>query len=130
VIVGVADTHPALWYLFKNPLNPLLSATARSFIDDAAAAGNDIVLSPISMAEIVYLTEKNRLPTSAYEKLSRKQFENAADGDPHPLDARLSAALSRLNRDPIKQVYRRHVPSLDRAPPRVAGIEVALPSGR
>ena len=34
MIAGVADTHAALWYLFKNPL---LSATARSFIDDAAA---------------------------------------------------------------------------------------------
>jgi hypothetical protein len=36
VIAGVADTHAALWYLFRNPL---LSATARSFIDNAAAAG-------------------------------------------------------------------------------------------
>ena len=66
MIAGVADTHAALWYLFNNPL---LSTTARSFFDDAAAAGNDIVLSPISLAEIVYLIEKNRLRFSAYEKL-------------------------------------------------------------
>ena len=63
MIVGVADTHAALWYLLKNPL---LSAAARLFIDAAAEAGNDILLSPISLAEIVYLTEKNRLPRSAY----------------------------------------------------------------
>ena len=30
-------------------------------MDDAAASGNDIVISPISLAEIVYLSEKNRL---------------------------------------------------------------------
>lgn len=55
MIVGVADTHTALWYLLNNPL---LSTTARRFVDDAATAGNDIALSPISLAEIVYLTEK------------------------------------------------------------------------
>ena len=66
MIAGVADTHAALWYLLKNPS---LSATARRFMDDAAAAGQDIVLSPISLAEIVYLVEKNRLPASASEDL-------------------------------------------------------------
>jgi PIN domain nuclease of toxin-antitoxin system len=68
VIAGVADTHTALWYLLRNPL---LSVPARNFIDDAAAAGNDIVLSPISLAEIIYLTGKNRLPAAAYEELKR-----------------------------------------------------------
>jgi len=66
VIVGVADTHTALWYLHKNPR---LSVTARTFMDDAAQAGHNIALSPISLAEIVYLVEKNRLPVSAYEDL-------------------------------------------------------------
>jgi len=66
MIAGVADTHAALWYLLKNPR---LSATARQFMDDAAASGLDIVLSPVSLAEIVYLVEKNRLPASAYHDL-------------------------------------------------------------
>jgi PIN domain nuclease of toxin-antitoxin system len=66
VIAGVADTHAALWYLLKSPS---LSVTARRFMDDAAAAGQDIVLSPISLAEIVYLVEKNRLSASAYDDL-------------------------------------------------------------
>ena len=34
MIAGVADTHTALWYLFKNPR---LSTPARQFMDDAAA---------------------------------------------------------------------------------------------
>jgi predicted nucleic acid-binding protein len=66
VIVGVADTHAALWYLHKNSR---LSATARRFMDDAADAGHDIARSAISLAEIVYLVEKNRLPVSAYVDL-------------------------------------------------------------
>ncbi len=68
MIAGVADTHAALWYLLKNPR---LSAAARSFMDDAASAGHDIVLSPVSLAEIVYLVEKGRLPASAYEELRK-----------------------------------------------------------
>ncbi len=66
MIAGVADTHAALWYLLKNPR---LSRTARGFMDDAAGAGDDIVLSPISLAEIIYLVEKGRLPASAYDEL-------------------------------------------------------------
>ena len=66
MIAGVADTHTALWYLLKNPR---LSATARTFMDNAASAGHDILLSPISLAEIVYLVEKGRLPGSAYDEL-------------------------------------------------------------
>ena len=77
MIAGVADTHTALWYLLRNPR---LSVPARNFIDSAAEAGNDIVLSPISLAEIVYLTEKNRLPVSAYEASFRVP-KNGTQGD-------------------------------------------------
>jgi PIN domain nuclease of toxin-antitoxin system len=66
LIAGVADTHTALWYLLRNPR---LSAVARTFMDNAASAGDDIVVSPISLAEIVYLVEKGRLPASAYDEL-------------------------------------------------------------
>jgi PIN domain nuclease of toxin-antitoxin system len=48
VIAGVADTHAALWYPLKNPS---LSIAARRFMDDAAAAGQDIAVSPVSLAE-------------------------------------------------------------------------------
>ena len=38
MIAGIADTHTALWYLFKNPS---LSAVARNFMDEAARAYMD-----------------------------------------------------------------------------------------
>jgi PIN domain nuclease of toxin-antitoxin system len=63
---GVADTHAALWYLFADAR---LSIAAKAFIDRAADARNKIVLSVISLAEVVYLVEKNRLPVSAYDDL-------------------------------------------------------------
>jgi PIN domain nuclease of toxin-antitoxin system len=46
-----------LWYLLKDAR---LFDRAHEFIDEAAAAGNDIAVSAISLAEIVYLIEKNR----------------------------------------------------------------------
>jgi len=58
VIAGVADTHAALWYLLKNPR---LSSTARTFIDDAANAGHDILLSPISLAESLARSGSSRI---------------------------------------------------------------------
>lgn len=66
MIAGVADTHTALWNLFDDAR---LSAIARDFIDKAAAERHRIAVSSISLAEVVYLIEKNRLPPSAYDDL-------------------------------------------------------------
>lgn len=66
MIAGVADTHTALWHLFGDAK---LSRTAKDFIHAAAARGAKVAVSAISMAELVYLVEKNRLPLSAYNGL-------------------------------------------------------------
>lgn len=66
MIAGVADTHTALWYLYDDVR---LSETAGAFIDKAAANHQKIAISSISLAEVVYLIEKNRLPASAYDEL-------------------------------------------------------------
>ena len=63
MIAGVADTHAALWHLFDDAR---LSKAARDFIDQAATTRRRIVISSVSLAEIVYLVEKGRvrLPTT------------------------------------------------------------------
>jgi len=66
MIAGVADTHAALWFLFGDSK---LSLIARDFFDKTAAARRKIVLTPISLVEVVYLIEKNRLPASAFDDL-------------------------------------------------------------
>lgn len=66
MIAGVADTHAAIWYLFGDPH---LSTKAKEFIDRAAATQCTIQIAPISLAEIVYLIEKRRLPASIFEEL-------------------------------------------------------------
>ena len=68
IITAVADTHTALWHLFGDGR---LSAAAEALISEAAAARHKIAISTISLAEVVYLVEKNRLPPSAYEELAQ-----------------------------------------------------------
>jgi PIN domain nuclease of toxin-antitoxin system len=98
VIVGVVDTHAALWYLLDNSL---LSETARKFIDDAAAAGHEIVLSPISLAEIVYLTEKGRLPVSAYQELRQALADHEYVIEEAPFNAGVVEAMRKVPRDAV-----------------------------
>ena len=72
MIAAVADTHAALWLLFGDTR---LSIGAKQFIEEAAANHLKVALSPISLAEVVYLIEKNRLPAPALEDL-RKALGN------------------------------------------------------
>jgi PIN domain nuclease of toxin-antitoxin system len=73
MIVAIADTHTAIWYLFSDPR---LGKAASAFIDDATAKGDHIGVSAISIAEMVYLVEKGRIAASALNDL------HAATADP------------------------------------------------
>jgi PIN domain nuclease of toxin-antitoxin system len=98
MIAGVADTHAALWYLLNNPN---LSARARSFIDDAANAGFGIALSPISLAEIVYLIEKSRLPASAYHDLKSALADTDYVIEEGPFTVEVVDAMRQISRADI-----------------------------
>ena len=92
------------WHLFDDYR---LSATASRFIDDAASNRQKIALSSISLAEVVYLIEKDRLPEAAYSDLRK------ALADPHHVleEAVFSAdvveALRKVSRAevPCKNIY-------------------------
>ena len=62
MIVAIADTHAVIWYLFSDPR---LGKAASAFFDDAIANGNQVGVSAITIAEMVYLVEKARIPQSA-----------------------------------------------------------------
>jgi PIN domain nuclease of toxin-antitoxin system len=101
MIAGVADTHTVLWYLLKDTR---LSTRAREFMDEAAAAGNDIAVSAISLAEIVYLIEKNRFPASVYGDLKAA----LADSDYVIEEAPFTVDIV----DAMRQIPRAAVPDL------------------
>lgn len=78
--------------------DPRLSGSAKTFIDQAAGSGRKVALSAISLAEILYLVEKNRLPASAYDKL--RQALNVADYviEEAPLTAGIVEAMKQVPR--------------------------------
>jgi len=101
MIVGVADTHTALWHVFADAK---ISRMAEEFIQAAAARRDKIAVSAISMAELVYLVEKNRLPLSAYDGL-RRALNNAE----HVFT---EAALTAEVVQSMRQVSRTEVPDM------------------
>jgi PIN domain nuclease of toxin-antitoxin system len=101
MIAAVADTHTALWHLFDDAR---LSATAEAFISEAAKARHKVAISSISLAEIVYLVEKNRLPTAAYEELTLAL--------PDPEHVFTEAAFTAAIVQSMRQVSRVEVPDM------------------
>jgi PIN domain nuclease of toxin-antitoxin system len=64
MIAAIADTHTAIWYLFSDPR---LGSKASDFIEEAIANGDHVGVSAISLAEMVYLVEKGRIPPNALD---------------------------------------------------------------
>jgi PIN domain nuclease of toxin-antitoxin system len=65
-LAAVADTHTVLWYVFADAR---ISKIAREAIDNAAAEGLYVGVSIISLAEIVYLIEKERISATALDRV-------------------------------------------------------------
>jgi PIN domain nuclease of toxin-antitoxin system len=63
---AVADTHALIWYIFSDPR---LSTTARETIEEAAAGGDQVAFSSISLAEMVYLSERGRIAPETLNRL-------------------------------------------------------------
>jgi PIN domain nuclease of toxin-antitoxin system len=98
---AVADTHTVIWYLFGDQR---LSATARATIEQAAAGGDQVALSTITLAEIVYLAEKGRIAPATLDRLLAAIDNDDAVLVDIPFDRRVALAL--------RQVDRRRVPDL------------------
>jgi PIN domain nuclease of toxin-antitoxin system len=98
MIAGIADTHAAIWYLFSDAR---LGPAASSFIDATIANGDHIGLFAISLAEMVYLLEKERIPPTALDDIL------AATADPNnvlqhiALDDRIALKMRTIPRADI-----------------------------
>lgn len=64
----VADTHAIIWYL---PDRSLRSPAATAAMSGAIQADGSVFVSTISFAEIIYLSEKGRLPEDTLTRILR-----------------------------------------------------------
>jgi PIN domain nuclease of toxin-antitoxin system len=97
-VAGVSDTHTALWYVYGDAR---LSKRAKQFIDESAASVRKIAVSVISLAEIVYLVEKKRVPTSAYYDLRGALSDPEHVFVEEPLHSDVVEAMRQVQRDEI-----------------------------
>lgn len=98
---AIADTHTIIWYMYGDAR---LSAAGRLEIDSAAANGEQIGVSTISLVEIVYLAEKGRIAVNVPDDIL------AALHDPSPL--LLEIPVDRAIVAALRQVDRVQVPEL------------------
>jgi PIN domain nuclease of toxin-antitoxin system len=101
MIRAVADTHAILWYLYNDPR---LSATAGATMDSAVQAGDEIAISSISLVEIAYLVDKNRVASDAFDRVVAEL--NTAGTSLQEI------RLDRLVADTLRQIDRAQVPDM------------------
>jgi PIN domain nuclease of toxin-antitoxin system len=96
MLAAIADTHTVVWYIYKDKR---LSETAKTFLDDAAADGQQIGLSAITLVEIVYLSEKGKIHPDTLDRVLAAL--NSADGAwiEIPIDHAIVQALQHIKRD-------------------------------
>jgi PIN domain nuclease of toxin-antitoxin system len=88
-----ADTHTIIWYLQNSPN---LSATALAALDSANQSGEPIYISSITIVEIVYPTEKGKLPQAALDQLINALSSPKSGFSVVPLDLAIAQTLSQV----------------------------------
>lgn len=100
-MIAVSDTNALVWHIFDSPR---LSAVARAKFEQAFSQGDVIGFSAISLAEIVYLAERGRIPEDALSYL----LEIVDSTNPIlveiPVDRRIAQLLQRVERVQIPEM--------------------------
>lgn len=92
---AVADTHAVIWYIFADSR---LSTTARTTIEQIAIEGNQIGFSSITLAEIVYLSERGRIDADTLDRLLSTVDREDALLVEIPFDRNIAQILRQVDR--------------------------------
>ena len=98
------DTRAAVWYL---DADSRLSARAKSFSDASARAGLSVLVSPISLVEVLYLCETGRLPWDALTRLDTALRLESAVLRVADLTLDMALAVGRVLRDEVPDMLDR-----------------------
>lgn len=94
MIVGVADTHALIWYIFADPR---LSNPAKTFIDNAFANSDYVGVSSITLVEIVYLIEKRRIAAESLSIVASLLEQLDSVFIEIPVDLRVARSMSSID---------------------------------
>lgn len=98
MIQAVADSHAMHWYIFTDSR---LSDTARKIIERTAANGNQIAISSITLAEIIYLSEKGRIHSDTFTRLLLALERPDPLFVEAPFDRHIAEAMTKVDRNEI-----------------------------
>jgi PIN domain nuclease of toxin-antitoxin system len=98
MVAAIADTHTAIWYLFSDPR---LGKAASAFIDTTIAKGDHIGVSAISIAEMVYLIEKGRIPANVLKDLLAATADPRAVLQHIPLRENIALKMAEVSRQDV-----------------------------
>jgi PIN domain nuclease of toxin-antitoxin system len=91
----LADTHTLIWYLFDEER---LSAAGRAALDGAIGTGFPILVSAISIIEIVYLEEKHKLRAGTADRIRQACEAEDPSIEIVPIDARVAHGIHQIAR--------------------------------
>jgi PIN domain nuclease of toxin-antitoxin system len=97
----IADTHAVIWYLLDSPR---LSTSAQAQFETCRTEGIRVGVSSISIVEIVYLVDKDRIPAETIPLLEEGLEQQPALLEIVPLTQSIALA--------VRQVPRAQVPDL------------------
>lgn len=95
MIEYVIDTHAVIWYLYQDNR---LTSVALAAIDQARQTGRMVGLSSISLIEIIYLVEKKKIPSTAFEDLVKELDSSGTVLHEMPLDRQITQVVRNIPR--------------------------------
>lgn len=98
---AVVDTHAVVWYLYADNR---LSAAARDAMEEAAALGDQLAISAITLAEIVYLSERGRINSRTLDRLIEEMSSGQGLMVEIPMDTAIVLALRQIPREQIPEL--------------------------
>ncbi len=101
MIVGVADTHTVVWYLYADKR---LSATAQAFITNTLSSGDEIDISSITLVELVHPIERQRIAVETLTTLASEQDSAHSVFAEIPLNLSIIRTLTRVDRNQIPEL--------------------------
>jgi PIN domain nuclease of toxin-antitoxin system len=94
MMIAIADTHTIIWYLASDAR---LSLTAREFINEALYKNHQIGISSVTLVEMVYLIERNKISPLQFTQLVTELSAPDSFLRECPLNVAVARALTKVN---------------------------------
>ena len=101
MIIAIADTHAAIWHAFGDDR---LSANARALFERARVQGDQVGVSSITFAEIVYLVDKGRISADAFARLAGTMDDPARELREIPFARPVAVMMSAVARRQVSDL--------------------------